>query len=89
MSSRPLAKFPYHLENVGINIYWLEELCYYIEKNMYLLDESVSHKELCVWIGQELEFPELGERLAAICDRDGTVEEFAGMVCARPDILTR
>ena len=77
LCSRPLAKFPYHLENVGINIYSLEELCYYIEKNMYLLDESFLDEELCVWIGQELEFPELGERLAAICDRDGTVAEFA------------
>ena len=36
-----LAKTPYFVSEDGINLYSIEELCYYLMTNAYLLDDSV------------------------------------------------
>ena len=35
------AETPYYLENYSVNIYSLEELCYCMEQNPYLIEESL------------------------------------------------
>ena len=35
------AEAPYFIENISINIYSLEELCYYLEHNRYLIDQTI------------------------------------------------
>ena len=34
------AKHPFYIESIDINIYTIEELCFYLWKNVSLLDES-------------------------------------------------
>ena len=34
------AKNPYYISNISTNIYSIEELCYYLYHNIYLLDRS-------------------------------------------------
>ncbi len=67
LCSEPMAAMPYYLEDVGLNIYSLEELSYYILHNLYLLDRSFMSEELCSWIEKELGEAELscklGERI--------------------------
>ena len=36
------------------NVYSLEELCYYIENNTYLLEKDFMTEELCTWVGKEI-----------------------------------
>ncbi len=48
------ARHPFHIENIGINIYSAEELCYYLYHNIYLIDETVINERLCDWLGDEL-----------------------------------
>ena len=35
------AKNPYYISNISTNIYSIEELCYYLYHNIYLLDETI------------------------------------------------
>ena len=35
---------PYFVENISTNIYSLEELCYYLYHNLYLVDSSVMNE---------------------------------------------
>ena len=42
----PIASLPYFIEGIGQNIYSMEELCYYITGNTYLLDQSFMSEEL-------------------------------------------
>ena len=37
----PQAKKPYYIENIRMNIYSLEELCFYLYNNACLIDESL------------------------------------------------
>lgn len=48
------ARHPYYIESIGINIYSIEELCYYFRENVYLIDESIINQKLCDWLGEEL-----------------------------------
>ena len=36
------AQRPYFIENISMNIYSIEELCYYLYHNLYLADHTVS-----------------------------------------------
>ena len=53
------AERPYYIENISMNIYSIEELCYYLYHNLYLADHTIFNEELCSWIRDELELPHL------------------------------
>ena len=62
------ARFPYYIENISTNIYTLEELCYYLNHNIYLLDETILNEELCRWILEELGLRKLYDKLYRMLD---------------------
>ena len=49
------AKRPFEISRVHMRIYTIEELCYYICNNLYLIDYTIVNERLCRWIGDELE----------------------------------
>lgn len=57
------AKIPYFIENISLNIYSIEELCYYLYNNLYLIDQTVINERLCVWLREELDLPALAAKL--------------------------
>ena len=46
---------PYFIENISTNIYSIEELCYYLYNNLYLVDNTIINEGLCKWLEEELE----------------------------------
>lgn len=57
------AEVPYFIENISTNIYSLEELCYYLYHNLYLVDKTIINENLCTWIQEELDLPRLAAKL--------------------------
>jgi tetratricopeptide (TPR) repeat protein len=57
------AQNPYYVKNMNINLYTIEELCYYLLHNIYLIDENVINDNLIRWIEKELSMKELAEQL--------------------------
>ena len=45
------TEVPFYLENISTNIYSLEELCYFLYNNLYLVDETVIREDLLVLSG--------------------------------------
>lgn len=74
--NQPIAALPYYIEGIGWNVYSLEELCYYIENNTYLLERDFMTEELCTWIGKEVKNEKLAERLRDIMRMDGRLSEY-------------
>ena len=72
-----MADAPYYVDEIGINLYTMEELCYYIYTNAYLIDRSFMKEELCTWIGQEAGRPKLAEKLHNMIENDGKLSDFA------------
>ena len=44
------AEKPFYIENISTNIYSIEELCYYLYNNLYLVDSSLISSKLCTWL---------------------------------------
>ena len=87
---KPMAAVPYYIENIGINIYSVEELCYYLYKNLHLADDSLMNQGLCTWLGQELGMKELAGKLAPLTEYTPVpLEEFACEVLRSVNYLTQ
>ena len=72
----PIAALPYYVEGIGINLYSMEELCYYIMGNTYLLDNSFMSEELCTWVEKQMGLYKLAEQLRDIMRGQGLLSEF-------------
>lgn len=57
------AERPYFIENIRTGIYSLEELCFYLYNNVYLIDETILNEGLCDWIRDELGLTRLYRQL--------------------------
>lgn len=62
------AAKPFYLESAKQNIYSIEELCYFLQDNIYLLDENIMIPEFCDWLEVEVEAAELAEKLRRLME---------------------
>lgn len=76
---RKKAKHPYEISRVHKKIYTIEELCYYLCNNLYLIDYTIVNEQLCHWIAEELELEEMADVLIGQLRNHCTVEQF--VVC--------
>lgn len=67
---------PYFIENIGTNIYTIEELCYYLYHNIYLIDQTLINENLFQWLQEELEMSELAGKLRALQGKFAAAEDF-------------
>ena len=63
------AAKPYYLESAKQNIYSIEELCYFLQDNIYLLDENIMTVEFCNWLEVELEARQLADKLRVLMEQ--------------------
>ena len=80
LCKEPIAAMPYYIEGVSWNVYSLEELCYYVENNTYLLERDFMTEELCTWIGKEVNNIILAEKLRDIMRMNGKLSEFVQLL---------
>lgn len=82
------ADSPYFIENISTNIYTLEELCYYLYHNLYLIDETIINKELCDWIQNELNLGRLAAKLRTVIGKFSSAEDILYPVFKEINYLT-
>lgn len=63
LCSHELAFVPYYIDSIALNVYSLEELCYYLIENTDLIEPSFMNDDLIAWIRSELKLPALANRL--------------------------
>ena len=63
LCNRSIAAIPYFIEELSLNIYSLEELCYVIEHHVYLMEEDFFEEEMILWMEREIGEMELAEQL--------------------------
>ncbi len=74
------AEKPYFFEKTGQNIYSIEELCYVLGENAYILDEDIEDKELAGWVEEECGLHELSKTLYTLINKKVSVSAFVGTV---------
>lgn len=70
------AEHPYCVPVTGMNIYSVEELCYFFGENAFLLDDRIVNKQLAEWLEEQCDLYELAEMLYPICKDGRNVESF-------------
>ncbi len=70
------AEVPFLIRDAGMAVYSIEELCYYIRENMFMLDPSFLDSELIDYIRRELMLPELSEKLFVVQKNGGSFSDF-------------
>ena len=64
------AENPFFIDSVSLNIYSIEELCYFICRNLPLLDETVLNESLAAWLKEELHLRRLSQKLQQLLKRE-------------------
>lgn len=67
------SDIPFYIENISVNIYSIEELCFYLYHNIYLLDETILNERLCFWLRDELGMDVLARRMMQLLDQEASV----------------
>ena len=70
-----LSQTPYFLSGLGVNIYSMDELCYYLHENAYILDNDLFDIRLCDFIRENLEMPELADLIRKMIREDKPLGE--------------
>lgn len=70
------AEQPYLIEPVGIRIWSIEELIYFIGENLPLIDEDILNQKLVDWIKEELHMRRLAGILGQIIGKPFSMREF-------------
>lgn len=83
------AEHPFLIESVQIRIYTIEELCFFLHRNLCLIDQSVVNERLADWVFYELDLKPLARRLRDALSRpDHDVTYFIMPVFAQIGYLT-
>lgn len=76
---------PYYISNMAINIYSLEELCYYIYNNIYLIGTDMFDEGLINFIDKELGEKSLAEQLEFITRQNAGLLEIVTTILRSVD----
>ena len=82
------ARDPYRIARIHCRIYTIEELCYYLCNNLYLIDHTVVNEQLCDWLEQELDLEELARSLRDLLQEESPVELFVMQILSYTSLYT-
>ena len=82
------ARQPYYIEGIYTNIYTIEELCYFLSHNLYLVDYTIMDERLCEWISKELGLSELATGLRDLMEQHAGIEHFVMQILSYASIYT-
>lgn len=71
------AKTPYYVPGIERNVYCMEELCYCIKEDAFLLDLTFLNDDLLDWIEGECGLKELAKALFPLVHKQGSLSSFA------------
>ena len=83
--SSPLALTPYHFRLTDTNVYSMEEVCYYIWHNIYMIQEEVFDRGFVMWIEKELHMEETSHKLACLIQDHKNLKDIVVTICCSCD----
>ncbi len=88
LCSGEIAKTPYYILGLGMNIYSCEELCFYLCENSYILDRDILDVKLCRWLEREIGLRKLGAKLCAMVEAKCELSEFVSTILTETHYCT-
>ena len=75
-----VAATPYYFEKVYANLYSMEELCYVLYENAFLIDKDILDKKLVEWIDKECGLTDLARNLYMLINTNAIPGAFVGTI---------
>lgn len=72
-----LAVNPYFVKEACMHLYSIEELCYYVYNNAFLLDDGFVNEKLITFIRSELNLEKLADHIEEIAGKSGALSNLA------------
>lgn len=70
------AEVPYYFERARMHVWNVEELCYFVRENAWLLEPELLGRDLAAWVGEQCVLPELAKALLAAGKEEEPVMAF-------------
>lgn len=70
------AEVPYYFERARAHVWNIEELCYFLRENAWLLEPSLFGRELTDWVAKQCALPDLSRMLYAASQEEKPVMGF-------------
>ena len=83
------ATTPYYLEELGVSLHTIEELCYYLRENAASLDEGIMRQGLASFVEKELGLKELGRSLMDVIANKGSLASFVKLIFEESGYVSR
>lgn len=75
-----VAVNPYYFERICTELYSIEELCYVLHENAFMIDKDIMTKELVDWIETECHLSDLAHDLYVLVNQSAQVSTFVGTI---------
>lgn len=74
------ATTPYCIAGISMQVYCMEELCFCLRENAFLLDLSLLDEKLVEWIDRECGIRELAKELYPMVRKQGSLSAFVSLI---------
>ena len=85
LCSGEIAKIPYHFRLTKTNVYSMEEVCYYISHNIYMMQEEVFDREFVLWIRNELKMKKTADKMEILIQDRHKIKDVVVTLCCSCD----
>jgi len=83
--SSQLAKKPYYFRVTDTNVYSIEEVCYYIHKNIYIMQEELFDYNFPVWLREELKMEDTARKMENLLKEHNNLKDIVVTLCCSCD----
>lgn len=84
----PLSESPFHIESIHLNLYSLEELCFFLSNNLALSDEVIRNPELAGWLSDECGMSRSIKEYEATTDAEGHISNRLAWILGKSHYFT-
>ncbi len=74
------AENPYYIESLCANVYCVEELCYLLASNPFMINRSIMDKRLALWLDEECALADLSHQLLKLFHRGSQPGVFVSLI---------
>ncbi len=74
------AKNPYYFDKLGVSVYSMEELCYCLKENAFLLGREIMEDKMLRFMDEECNVPQLARNLYTLVHQKGSLSAYVTLI---------
>lgn len=80
-----IAEKPYHFKLTDTNVYTIEEVCYYIYNNIYIIHEEIFDKKFSEWLRDKLDMKVVADKIDSMRHDKRKLKDIVVTICCSCD----